>query len=137
MPDVGIPPEEMNSEVGALTPDRWNTYTINDRVALEVEVVGSEQVIFPSDFGARVFANVDDQWVEVNLLPPARPRQGQFLLSPSQGDPSEPAEAIVYPILQQTDRPVLIRVIVIGNIYRDGLATDRQVAAYADVTLRP
>jgi len=137
MPDVGIPAEGMNSEVRVITPDGWNTYEINDRVALEVEVIGSEHVIFPSDFGARVFANVDDQWVEVSLLPPARPRQGQFLLSPSHGDPFERGEAIVYPILEESDRPVLIRVFVIGNIYQDGQTTDTRVAAYADVTLRP
>lgn len=137
MPDVGIPAEEMNSSIQVIAPNGWNTYKINDRVVLEVEVISTEQVIFPPDFGARVFVIVDDEWAEVSLLPPSRPRQGQFLLSPSYGDPFERGEAMVYPILEQSDRPVLMRVFVIGSIYQDGQITDRRVAAYTDLTLRP
>ncbi|MEW6568450.1 MAG: hypothetical protein AB1449_09870 [Chloroflexota bacterium] len=127
----------MNSRIRVIAPDGWNTFKFNDRVALEVKAIGSEQVIFPPDFSARVFANVDDQWVQVSLLPEAGPSQGQFVLSPADGDWLEQAEAIVFPILQESDRPVLIRIFVIGNTYQDGRAADRQVAAYADVILRP
>jgi hypothetical protein len=41
------------------------------------------------------------------------------------------------PILDGYGKPISLRIILIGNIYRDGQVTEEQVAAYLDVELKP
>ena len=134
MPDVGVPPESLNTDVRLWAPEGLNTFKINEAIGLAVEVVGSEQVIFPRDFGNRMFLNEGGEWVEVENIPTDW-GEGYFVLSPSRGDPKEWADTRVFPWFKELDRLVLLRVFVIGQVYRQGAATEDRVGAYVDVIL--
>jgi hypothetical protein len=135
MPDLGIPDEEMNRRIRLEVPDGWNTFKIGDGVALNVDNISTEPVSFQYDFGAKIFVLQDKKWVEIpNLM---KYPEGDLLLYPSQGGPFMQGEADVDPILSDTNQPVTIRIVLIGNIYRDGQITNDQTAAFIDVDLKP
>lgn len=136
MPPVDIPLEVLNTEVRVFYLEGWNTFRIDDPVALSVEVVGDEQVIFPPDFGVRMFLYSEGMWVEIEGVP-TEYRGGSFVLSPSHGDPFEVGDTSVFPIVPDKGTPALLRVFVTGHVYRDGKATDERVGAFVDLTLNP
>jgi hypothetical protein len=135
MPDIGIPPDEFNKKVKLFAPDGWNTFRIGDSVALEVEVVGDEQIAFAPDYGARLFIYEKNQWLEVANF--TNYPEGIFILSPANDDYLKLGAIGVKPILPDPNKAVMLRIILVGNIYRDGKITDEVTAAYIDVDLKP
>jgi hypothetical protein len=135
MPDIGIPPEEMNTKMHLTVPDGWNTFKIGDHVGLNVEVTSEDQIVFPPDFGARMFIYGNNQWKEVaNFM--TYP-DGSIVLSPSNGNPFNDGATDVVPILPDTEKPATLRIILVGDVYRDGQVTSEKTAAYIDVNLTP
>lgn len=137
VPDVGIPIQELNSQVIAFAPKGWNTFKIDDPIMLEVYVKGEKSVIFPPDFGIRVFLYHDGRWIEViEKIPVIYPYEN-VILSPASGTSFPTGAVMIYPKLPEANRPILLRIFVFGHTYSRGKTTDQQVAAYVDVVLFP
>jgi hypothetical protein len=134
-PDLGIPANEFNSRVRLIAPYGLNNFKINDSVNLSVEVISNDQIMFRTDYGARIFELQDHAWVEVPNL--TTYPEGYYLLFPSKGDPFKQGVASVFPVLKDQNQPVRLRIVIIGNIYREGQMTDEQTAGYIDVVLKP
>jgi len=134
MPDIGLPAEALNTQIRVWSPD-GKVLKINMPISLAVQVVGSEEVIFPRDFGNRMFRYTDEGWVEVENVPTDW-GEGFFLLSPSNGGPGDWTSTRVFPWFEQTDEPILLRVFVEGKVYRQDEMTDDPVGGYVDVTLK-
>jgi hypothetical protein len=134
MPDIGVPTDKLNADLRLWAPSEINDYKINEPISLAVEVVGREQVIFARDYGNRMFRYMDGDWLEVENVP-TNWGEGQFLLSPSNGDPLEWGDTGVFPWFEGVDGPIRLRIIVVGHTYRDGAPTQEKVGAYVDVTL--
>jgi hypothetical protein len=135
MPDIGIPEAEMNKHFHLEVPDGWNTFKTGEVISINVDVIGDDWIIFPTDLGAIIFILDDGKWIEVaNFM--TYP-EGQFLVSPSHGDPFKQEATAVSPILPDKKQPVTVRIVLWGHIYRDGQPTDERVASYVDVHLKP
>jgi hypothetical protein len=134
MPDIGVPTDQLNADLRLWAPSEINDYKINEPVWLAVEVVGKEKVIFARDYGNRMFRYMDGEWVEVKNVPTDW-GEGQFLLSPSNGDPLKWGDTSIFPSLEGADGPIQLRIFIVGNTYRDGAPTQEKVGAYVDVTL--
>jgi hypothetical protein len=135
MPEIGIPEEEFNTKVRLSAPAGWNTFKTDDEIVLTVEVVSTNPVIFPNDYGARLFLWNNGQWLEIDdeMINP----EGEIIVSPANNDPRKLGAAGVYPVLPDPNKPAWVRIILIGNVYRNNEATDERVAAYIDVHLTP
>lgn len=133
-PEFDFPQEEINTRVKLSAPAGWNTFKIHNRVELLIEVVSDDQIAF--DFDARMFIYKDNQWIEVENVPTTYPEEKQ-ILSPARGDHNKVGMASVYPILPDPAYPVKLRLVVVGNIVRDGQITEEQTAAYIDIELKP
>ena len=83
-----------------------------------------------------MFIYEENQWVEIaNFM---KYPDGYLVLSSLGDNPfSKYGAPAVDPILPDTSKPVTIRIILVGNIYRDGQITDEKTAAYIDVELKP
>jgi hypothetical protein len=135
MPDIGISAKEMNTKVQLTAPDGWNTFKIGDVIGLDVGVMSEEQIAFPPDYGARMFIYENNQWKEVaNFM--TYP-EGSIILSPRKGNYLNDGSANLDPMLTDATHPVTLRIILVGNIYRDGQVTNEKTAAYIDVNLTP
>lgn len=135
MPDIGIPAEEMNTKVQLTAPDGWNTFKIGDVIGLDVGIISEDQIAFSPDYGARMFTYQDGHWKEIaNFM--TYP-EGSIILSPRHGNYLNDGAADIDPILPDTTNSLTLRIILVGNIYRDGHVTDEKTAAYIDVNLTP
>ena len=137
MPEIGIPVESLNSQVNAFAPKGWNTFKVGDPITLEIYVIGNEEIIFPPDFGIRTFLYRDGNWTEVVESVPVAYSHGDVILSPYRGNLFVSGTAVAFPILQNANDLMLLRIFVSGHIYRNGKATDEKVGAYVDVILHP
>ena len=132
-PEFDFPPEEINTRVQLAALSSLNTFQTHNSVQVVIEVISDDQIAF--DYDARIFIYQDQQWVEVENLT-TYPEEKQ-ILSPARGDPYKLGMTSVYPILPDPSRAVTLRLVVVGNIVRDGQITEEQTAAYIDVELRP
>jgi hypothetical protein len=135
MPDIGIPPGEMNTKIKLTAPYGWNTFKVGDVVSINVEGISEDQIAFPPDYGARMFIYENNQWKEVANF--TTYPDGSIVLSPRKGNPFNDGGTALDPILTDMANPVTLRIILIGNIYRDGQITAEKTAAYIDVNLTP
>lgn len=139
MPDIGIPVQDLNTQIRVYAHKGLNTFKENGCFALIIDVIGEETIIFPPDFGEKVFAYENGQWLQIGDFP-VEYRGGSSIIPPSKGDPLAMETTIVCPRLPDyllSHRRVLLRVFIFGHIYRDGKPTDEKVGGYADVILRP
>lgn len=137
MPEVGIPPENLNTKVRVIAPRGLNTYKINAPIQLVIYVMGDEAIIFSPDFGVKIFLYKDGEWTEVVETVPITYLHGDTILPPSQGNSFLSGSARAFPLFPGADHPVLLRIFVLGHVYRDATATDEKVGAYVDVILHP
>jgi hypothetical protein len=135
MPDIGIPHEEMNTKIHLTAPDGWNTFKIGDEVSLSVEVISNDKISFPPDYGARMFILENSKWKEIpNFM---KYPEGNLIISQTNGNYLNVGGAPVDPLIPDQTKPVLLRIILVGNIYRDGQVTAEKTAAYIDVKMTP
>jgi hypothetical protein len=135
MPDFGVPSEEMNTKIHLEVPEGWNTYKIGEAIEINVEVIAKEKIAFEYDYDAKIFVLEDKEWVEVpNLM---EYPEGTLILPPSNGEPNLQGSASVDPVLPKFDHQVTIRIVLMGNIYRNEQVTNERVASYVDVVLKP
>ena len=87
-------------------------------------------------YGARIFVYSDSSgaWVEVDDRIVSASESEDILVPKGQGM-NWGAPLSVGPSIPDTRRPVTVRIVVIGEIYRDGQRTGEEVGAYIDVTL--
>lgn len=137
MPEIDIPAENLNVQVQVFAPKGWNTFKSNDPIELEIYVIGSEEIIFPPDFGVKTFLYDNGSWVEVIETVPTTYSHGDVVLQPYNGNPFFAGAARAFPILPGANNPTLLRIFVFGNLYYNGEATNEKVGAYVDVILHP
>ena len=126
-PDVGIPAGEMNEKIVVLAPEATNNFQTTESIDLAIEVISDDQILFGYDYGARMFIFEKGEWVEVPNF--VNYPDGKVLLTNSQNDPFKRGYTFVSPIFSDSSKPVTLRIIVIGNIYRDEQITDEVAEA--------
>jgi len=134
-PNVGVPLEELNKKIELLAPYGLNTFRTRDVVGLSVRIIGDEPIAFTHDYGARLFIPQNGEWEEVRNFG-TYPR-GIIIVPPWDNNPRNEGAAGVGPELPDPEKPVLLRIVLIGNVYRNEQVTDERVGAYIDVELKP
>jgi hypothetical protein len=133
---LGISASEINSRLRLTAPDSINTHKPEDTITLTVEVISEDQVVFPNDFGARMFIYDGSKWLEVkNFM--GYPSDATFLLSKTADPLHRQLIASVSPILPDPSKATTVRIFLIGNIYRNGNATNEKTAGYIDFNIIP
>ena len=138
-PDVGVSTQEMNTRFVIRTPREINSFQINDRLYIEIKAIsgGAEKdVAFQSDFGVRMFAEKENQWIEIKNDVQYREGEGSLILSPAGGN-LKPYLQIYKPVLQDVGKTTTVRIFLVGNIMENGKVTDITTGAYIDVELKP
>jgi len=125
----------MNTKVQLSAPDGWNKFKTGDNVSLVVKDISSDQILFKSDYGDRLFIYEDNNWKEIR--DGTDYPEGSIILNPFANDPFKNGATIIWPQLPDTSKPVALRIILVGNVYRNGQMTDEVTAGYIDVNLKP
>jgi len=108
-------------------------------IDLLIENHSNDQVWFLAPgYGARIFiySELDGEWVEVDDRIVSASESEDILVPKGEGI-NWGAIASVGPSIPDTNETMTVRVVVTGEIYRDGRRTGEEVGAYIDVTLQP
>ncbi len=97
-----------------------------------------EVILFPKDYGIRIFSYAEDtnKWVEIRNLADYTPDQ-VFKLPPKDKKHTGGTGIGLWPEFPESKQAVNVRVAVIGKITKDGTPTEKKVGAFIDVTLEP
>ncbi len=137
MPDIGIPTEDLNQKLRVLAPKGWNNFKTDDSVVLDVRAISQETIIMSPD-DARAFTYVNGKWLEVPNKGTGYPYDFTYVLDPSyKDDPTYSGTVVFLPSFQDSGQSAMLRIFVFGYVSENGVKTDRIVASYIDVELKP
>lgn len=129
---VEIPSDKINTIVKLLnTPAMANSLRINDDITFQLINFSEKTVVFPDNFGVKVYENNAGKWSEVQNK--AYNAGGVFSLRPRNLVPAG-LPVTVWPYLVGVSSPVKIRVVVVGHVENMDV---EPVVAYIDVVLNP
>jgi len=133
LPGVDVPLQQMNSQLRLSLPGGAEHLQVGDSIPLIIQDLAQDPVVFPQDFGAKLFVRQNQQWVPVenDVGYPA----GEFVLLPVKQQPFGAISTFVDPVISQSP-PVTVRAVVVGHLRHNG-QTGQVVAAYLDITLQP
>jgi len=131
-----IPIDNINTYIQIYLPYGWNDFLIGGPLAIGIDNISDETIAFPADYNIQSYFYSDDKWTLIDKHHIER-LDGYLIMKPSKGDPSKTLGAVIYPIIENTRDPIDLRVVITGNIFRNGKPTDIKVGAFTDVTLYP
>lgn len=109
-------------------------------ITLLIENHSNDQIWFLAPgYGARIFVYSESSgaWVEIGDRIVSASESEDILVPKGQGINYGAIVSVGPSFTPDTRRPVTVRIVVIGEIYRDGRRTGEKVGAYIDVTLQP
>jgi len=129
-----IPTENINTFLEIYIPYGWNDFIIGSPIAIEVINIGDEIISAPVGFNIQCYSYSDSKW---NLIQKKKIERmdGHLILRPSNGNPLKTSAVVIFPIIKNASDPIQLRIVITGNIFRDGKPTDIRVGAFIDVTL--
>jgi len=139
MPDIGIPIENANRDMEIYSPKGFrNTFKNGQRLSLLVRVLSDYSIQPQLDSGIKLFMYQDQQWVEIEngFIYPLE-HEADFIFVPSKDDFMKEGSISVVPYKQDLKAAASVRLIIVGNIVRDGKVTDELSVGYFDFVLNP
>ena len=132
-----VPLSEMNTRLKFMALDSSEKpYKIGSSIELALENTSSNRVIFPSDYGIKIFTYQNGKWISINNLTKYIP-EGNTQVSPKGPDNPGIIGVGFFPDLSNDGRPIELRVVVIGDVYEGENPTGEKASAYIDITLQP
>ena len=137
---ISVPLDEMNKKIRffIIKDDGQDKFRIGDSANLGLENKSRDRVVFPSDYGIRIYTYDQNyaKWTEVKnkaiYTPP-----GNTQISPKGTDTPGIIVVTFFPDIPMTWEAVKLRIVIIGTVYEDNLPTDEEAGAYIDITLQP
>lgn len=130
-------PIEMNTNIQFVNPPNINGFKIGDFVDLGLENKNGNLIKFPNDYGIKIlsYKAIDDTWNEISN--DVHYSEGSPQISPKGTNSPGIVVVSFSPKLDDTGKPIEIRVVVVGTIYENNTPTETKTGAYIDITLQP
>ncbi len=128
----------MNALAGLTLPDSGNSYIFGDPILLNLVNLSRDILVFPADYGIRLFVNEEDSkdWMELDNLT-EYPHVGDRQLPPIGKDNIGEVMFSVFPDTQDLSQPVVLRVVVSGSTIPNADTPSEPVGAYIEFTISP
>ena len=136
LPGYEIDQSNINSQIVIYAPDGWNSFKIGEPISFAVNVMCDDPIIFSQDYNIAAYQKKESSWVGLDTVPEIR-NDGEILLYPLSESPFNNGAASIIPIIGDQTKPIKLRVVVVGHLYKNGEITDQLVGAYVDVKLYP
>ena len=127
--------EDVNSKIKFTMPDGLgNEYKIGGFVSLWLTNHTNNLIIFPPEYGLKLFIYNNGEWIQVENNMIYHPHEERHLLPKDQNGF---LKINCVPIIRNHSEPVLLRVLVVGSVQDKISGDSERVAAYYDVKLYP
>jgi hypothetical protein len=136
--EVGSPiPENekyVNQQILLRAPTSINTFGTRDVVVLELKYNSTNEIVFPNNYGLRIFEKTADGWMEIKEIPTETFPPDDIILSPLKEMPAVQS-VMFFPDLPDLERKYSLRIYAIGQMSSNGQTIE--VMAFTDIVLRP
>ena len=131
-----IPTDEeyVNRQILIRAPDYANKFDTRDFIMLELKYNTTNEIVFPNNYGLKIFEKTADGWVEIKEQPTERVPPGDIIFSPLKEMPAVPV-VMVFPDLPDLGQKYSLRIYVIGQMSSNGQTIE--VVAFTDIVLNP
>jgi hypothetical protein len=132
LPGIDIPLSDYNTKIKLVLYPGESTPVKNGYPAgLIIVNMSDDRLIFPPDFGVKIFEKRDEGWplVENNMSY----GEGDYLMETNRINPAGLSLDII-PFLQEIKSPVEIRIVVVGHV--EGKPSEK-VGAFIDLPVSP
>jgi len=137
-PELGNPiqiaEEYVNQQILIRAPAYANKFSTRDVVILELKYNSPNEIVFPNNYGLRIFEKTTDGWVEVKEKLTDRIPPGDIILSPTKELPVVQV-VMLFPDLPDLGRKYSLRIYVVGQMNSNG--KEIEIAAFVDIVLQP
>jgi len=124
----------LNQQIQIKALNFGNTFTTTDSLSLELEYKSNNEIVFPNNYGLRIFEKTKDGWQEIKEMPTQRIPSGNIVLSPDV-DISAVDIVSLFPDLTNSNEKTTLCIYVIGQMTENG--ETKSVAAFTTVVLHP
>jgi hypothetical protein len=102
-----------------------------------LELMSDTSVIFPSGFNIHLFWFDTDQnkWVEEKNNIQYYPLDAKYILG--KNDPQKEHQDLIFGVNPRIGTKRLVRIVVYGNVYENGIETEECAGAFADFEFSP
>ncbi len=132
LPNINLPSDKINTFIKLRdTPELANSYKNNDTLDLQLINVSNQTIVFPDNFGLKVFIEDKGNWSEIqnNFY-----NAGATFTLPTEKLYPGGLFPTVMPNIPGLSSPTTIRVIAVGHVENND---SEQVGAYLDVVITP
>jgi hypothetical protein len=120
-----VPIASINQYINVVAPPAWNNFQADNPIDLRIENISGRTIVFDSDFGQRIFVEIDDHWTEV------KDDLENINLVDIRLEKNETRGLSIR--INEKSNFSLVRIYVVGR-FED---TQEKVSAFIDVYLRP
>ena len=124
----------VNQQIQIKVLNFGNTFTTTDSLSLKIEYNSRNEIVFPNNYGLRIFEKTRDGWQEIKEMPTQRIPSGNIVLSPDV-DISAVDIVSLFPDLTNINKNTKLCIYVIGQMTENG--ETKSVAAFTTVVLHP
>jgi hypothetical protein len=125
--------EEMNRIIRFLAPQE--DFKSGACIDLVLENVSSKEIIFPPNYGLRIMTYANNRWADIENTMQYVPPGDRHLFSKGQDSPGLMFFAVC-PNLANTNLPIELRTVIIGEIQSPSGTENNRVGAFIDITIQ-
>ena len=133
-----VPIENINKKI-RLSPWEPKKPRIGEPIDLILDNKSSNIITFTRDYGLKIFTYEYDieEWMTIENELIYTPNEN-ILLFPKSINKYKSREIVdLSPVIHDKEKPIFIRIVVIGNVINNGEITAEQVAAFTDILVSP
>jgi hypothetical protein len=131
LPGINIPAESLNTTIKLLdTPESLNSHKNGEVLMLNIINLSNEAVVFPENYGIKLFTKKDGAWIEV---PNNSYNAGDTFYLPTKDSYPLGDLIDIMPYMAGLTSPTTVRAVIIGHKENE----TEQVGAYIDVIINP
>jgi hypothetical protein len=130
---IDLPIDEMNKIFRIEDPPAAvNNYKNTEIQILQIKNLSDKPIIFPGDFGIKIFQKKDDSWIPVENLMQYPGRDNNIL--PINSEFPAGLVVTVNPFIPNLQEPATIRIFLLGYI---DSSSNKSVGSYIDMVVSP
>jgi len=131
---IQIADEYVNRQILIRAPAYANKFSTKDVVILELKYNSTNEIVFPNNYGVRIFEETSNGWIEIKEKATDRVPPDDIVLSPMKEMPAVQV-VMLFPDLPNLGRKYALRIYVIGQMNSNGKKIE--IAAFVDIVLQP
>mgnify|MGYP000849905591 CR=1 FL=1 len=132
---VDLPLEQMNNDLTLIAPPELNEFDTGKYVGFVLANNANTPIILSANYGIHLYQLANNEWMPIEDIMDYG-NEEKIIYPISEGSFQE-VVLVAHPKVEMKDKPVTVRVVVVGKYLLANGNIGDEVGAYVDITLPP